>query len=152
MIRLREVRRADIDVFFAHEHDPRASRLAGVKPRARDEFMAHWDRILADETVIERTILADGAVAGRIACFEMQGRQEIGYWIGREFWGMGVTTGALGLFLAEIDRRPLFAQVSDGNAASIRVLTRHGFTFIDSTDEAETDRYLAGRVNSYQLG
>lgn len=143
--------RDDIDVFFAHEHDAVASVLAGVKPRVESEFYEHWERILADDTVNERTITFDGAVAGRIASFMMQGRYEIGYWIGREYWGMGVATRAMGLFLTEIDRRPLFAQVCAENTASIRLLERRGFAKIGEADEPETDRYLAGIVNTYRL-
>ena len=150
-IELRPVEPPDIDVFFAHEHDPVASVLAGVKPRERTEFYRHWDRILADESVTERAILIDGTVAGRISSFITEGRLELGYWIGRELWGRGVASRAMGLFLSEECRRPLFAQVSAENPASIRLLERNGFTRIGAAHEPDTDRFLGGVVVTLRL-
>ena len=46
--------------------------------------MAHWTKILADETVIKKTVLFDGRVAGNVVSFEQECEREVGYWIGRE--------------------------------------------------------------------
>jgi RimJ/RimL family protein N-acetyltransferase len=135
----------------ACEADPVSNALAGVKPRDRDAFMTHWQRVFADGRVIPRTILADGVVAGSIACFERDGEALIGYWIRRDYWGLGIATRALGLLLNEVQRRPLHARVSAGNAASIRILQRHGFIETGRSDEPETERYRAGPVIAYRL-
>ncbi len=138
-------------MFFAHDQDPVSAELAGVRPRARAEFDAHWERILADDSVVERAIVADGQLAGRIACFEIGTHKTVGYWIARERWGRGIATRALGLLVAEVTDRPLFAQVRAENGASIRVLERNGFRAIATTDEPGTERYTAGRVVRYRL-
>jgi RimJ/RimL family protein N-acetyltransferase len=81
-------------------------------------------KILNDKTIVTRTILADGEVAGNAVSWSQDGHREIGYWIGRSFWGKGVATAALGQFLQVIDERPHYAWVARHNAASIRVLER----------------------------
>ena len=154
-VSLRSITRDDLAVLYQHETDPESGRLAGVKPRSRDAFIAHWERVITEERAIERAILADGVLAGRVACFEAEHDGHptwmLGYWIGREHWGRGVASSAVGLFLAEIDRRPLLARVLATNAASIRILERHGFARTAETHEPETERYTAGLVLDFRL-
>jgi RimJ/RimL family protein N-acetyltransferase len=101
--------------------------MAAFPSRERDAFMTHWDRILTNPSVISRTVLLDDAVAGNIAAFDYEGRREVGYWIGREWWGRGVATRALVEFLAVETSRPIYAGVALNNAGSIRVLEKCGF-------------------------
>jgi RimJ/RimL family protein N-acetyltransferase len=89
---LREVMESDLPVFFEHQRDPEVNRMAAFAARDRDAFMAHWSKILGDHSVVTRTIIADGHVAGNVVSWEHSGRLEVGYWIGREFWGRGIAT------------------------------------------------------------
>ena len=59
--------------------------------------------------------------------FEQDGKPEVTYWIGREFWGKGIATKALAEFLGHVPVRPLYARAAKDNVASIRVLTKCGF-------------------------
>lgn len=129
-VTLREVRDEDLPIFFEQQRDPEANQMAAFtsgRPDDRDAFMAHWARIRSDDTNINRTILAAGEVAGNIACFRDFGELEIGYWLGRAFWGRGVATEALAAFLREIAERPLYARVAQDNVASLRVLQKCDF-------------------------
>jgi len=117
----------DLDVLFEQQADPEATAMAAFPARDRQRFDAHWAKIRRDETVILRTILAGDHVAGGISSWQDEGRRLIGYWIGREYWGRGVATQALALFLAEVPARPLSAHVAAHNAGSIRVLQKCGF-------------------------
>jgi hypothetical protein len=92
---LRDVAGGDLPMFFEHQRDPAANRMAGFPPRDRDAFLAHWKKVLADGNIIKKTILFDGRVAGNVVSFENRGEREVGYWIGREYWGRGVATEAL---------------------------------------------------------
>ena len=74
-----------------------------------------------------RTVLADGDVAGNVVSFVQGGEREVGYWIGREFWGRGVASRALAAFLRIEKQRPLTAHVAKHNVASRRVLEKCGF-------------------------
>lgn len=124
---LRSVEDADLEVYFEHQADPQAAEMAAVPARDRDQFTEHWAKVRADETVVTRTIVADGAVAGNIGSWQDDGQQVLGYRVGREHWGRGVATQALALFVAEVPIRPLYAHVVAHNAGSIRVLEKCGF-------------------------
>ena len=125
---LRQVLPEDVPSFYAYQSDPQASELAAVPARDRPAFDTHWGSIIADETGTARTILLDGEIAGYLLCFGSSEDRQVGYWIGRPYWGRGVATRALGLFLAEVRERPLHAHVAEHTAASIRVLEKCGFT------------------------
>ncbi len=71
---LREVTEADLPVFFEHQRQPEANRMAAFPAREREAFMAHWARILADETIFKRTIVFRGQVAGNVVSFLQDGR------------------------------------------------------------------------------
>ncbi|MET0202384.1 MAG: GNAT family N-acetyltransferase, partial [Gaiellaceae bacterium] len=81
---LRDVEPADLDAFFEHQSDPEAVAMAAFPARDRESFDAHWARLLADDSLVTRTIVDDGAVAGNIGCWEQDGRRLVGYWVGRE--------------------------------------------------------------------
>lgn len=126
-IRLREVVEPDIALFYEHQTDVAACKMAGFFVRERAAFEAHWSGILADEKTTQRTVLVDGATAGFIVSFIRDGRRQVGYWLGRDFWNGGVATRALGLFLETFEIRPLFGYVAKHNPASVRVLEKCGF-------------------------
>ena len=133
---LHDVTEGDLAIFFEHQRDPVANRMADFPPRDRDAFGAHWIKILADESVTTKTILFDGPVAGNVVSFEQDGEREVGYWIGREYWGRGVAMKALSVFLSRVEvSRPLNAGVAKHNIASRRVLEKCGFTVVGEKDE-----------------
>lgn len=126
-VRLRAVEDRDLDVLFDHQADPEAAEMAAFPPRDRERFDAHWAKIRADDTVVSRTILVDGLVAGGINSWQDGDQRLVGYWIGRKYWGRGVATHALTLFLSDLPARPVHAHVAAHNAGSIRVLQKCGF-------------------------
>ena len=65
-VTLREVTQEDLPIFFEHQLDAEATRMAAFPSRDRDAFMAHWARIMSNETGILNTILADDTVAGNV--------------------------------------------------------------------------------------
>jgi RimJ/RimL family protein N-acetyltransferase len=106
-LRLREVLDVDLPIFFEQQLDPDANHMASftVKdPTDREAFDARWTRILSDETIRVRTILYDGEVAGSVLSYEEDGKPEVSYWIGKEYWGRGIATWALADFLVHINR------------------------------------------------
>ena len=142
-VRLRAVRQSDLPIFFAHQLDPDANRMAAFifrEPTDRDAFLAHWAKILADETIVKQTILFDGQVAGNIGSWVRDGQREVGYWLGREFWGQGVATRALAAFLRRVAERPLYAYAAKDNLASLRVLEKCGFTIVGEDKEFSNAR------------
>ena len=135
-VMLRDVVKTDLPIFYEQQLDLEATAMAAFPARDREPFMAHWTKILANESGIHKTILFNYQVAGNIVCWEQEGEREVGYWIGKEFWGKGIATKALAEFLNQVKIRPLVAHVAKHNIASRRVLEKCGFTFI------KEDKYL----------
>ncbi len=123
-------------MFFAHQMDPQSVEMAAFPARDKGQFAAHWAKLRADDTLVVRTIVADGLVAGNIGSWSANGQQLLGYWVGREWWGRGVATQALALLVDEVSIRPLYAHVAEHNVGSARVLEKCGFRR-DRVQEAE---------------
>lgn len=126
-VSLREVQRDDLPSFFEHQCDPTAVRLAAFTSKDQKTFTEHWNKILANNAVTRKTILLDGMAVGFIVCFDRDGKREIGYWIGRDYWGIGIASKAVHEFLLDVAERPLYGIVASRNIASIRVLEKCGF-------------------------
>ncbi|MFJ7148688.1 GNAT family N-acetyltransferase [Streptomyces sp. NPDC100445] len=142
-VALRNVSDEDLEILFGYEHDPVAVRRSAFTPRPRDAFFRHWrERVLPDPDSLVRAVTVGGEVAGSVVSWTMDGRRYVGYWLGRAFWGRGVGTRALGLFL-ELERvRPLYADPFAGNTASVRLLGRHGFERIGTVRDGEREHVL----------
>ncbi len=134
MILLRHVMDSDLPIFFEQQKDPDAIQMAAFTSRDpfdQQSFDTHWQKIILDDSVIIRTILYEEQVAGYILSYIDEGNPEVGYWIGKEFWGNGIATKALAEFLATVNKnRPIYARTAKDNRASKRVLEKCGFCVI----------------------
>jgi len=84
---LRDVLPDDLPIFFEQQLDSEANYMAAFTskdPTNPEAFMAHWHRILADETTINQTILFHGQVAGSVSSYLDEGKPEVTYWLGKE--------------------------------------------------------------------
>lgn len=91
-VRLRDVEDADVEVFYEQQLDGEAAAMAAFPSRAWEAHSAHWAKIRNDETCFTRTIVADGEVVGNIGSWVQDGQREVGYWVGKPYWGrIGVT-------------------------------------------------------------
>lgn len=133
-VTLRDVRDDDLAMFFEHQMDSTANHMVAFTtrdPTDREAFMAHWAKITSDADVTIKTIDFDGQVAGYVAEFEREGKREVCYFLGKEFWGNGIATTALSQLLEQVTMRPLYAGVAEDNVASRRVLEKCGFAVIE---------------------
>ena len=131
---LRDVVNDDLPIFFEYQLDQGANYMAAFTardPTDQEAFLAHWHRILADKTNIIQTILFNRQVAGSVSSYEEEGKPEVTYWLGKEYWGKGIATWALKEFLAQKNQiRPIYARVAKDNLGSRRVLEKCGFKII----------------------
>jgi RimJ/RimL family protein N-acetyltransferase len=139
-VQLRDVIESDLPIFFEYQLDPDANYMAAFTardPTDRDAFMAHWTRIMSDETITIQTILFNGQVAGSVASYKDEefGELEITYWIGRDYWGNGIATRALSTFLDHVPVRPLYGRAAKDNRASLRVMGKCGFAICGEEKE-----------------
>jgi len=129
-ITLRDVTESDLPSLYEQQLDPEATAMAAFPARDHDAFMAHWKKIMAYEKNLIKTILCDGQVAGYILSWEMEGEREVGYWLGKEYWGKGIATQALAEYINIVKTRPLMAHVARHNIGSRRVLEKCGFMVV----------------------
>jgi len=129
-IGLRAVRDDDLDAIYDQMRDPEAVRMAAFTaedPDDRDAFDAHLVRLRTTPEILLRAITVDGELAGTIASFVVDGDTEITYWLDRSWWGLGITTQAVALFLDLVPVRPITARAASDNAGSLAVLRKTGF-------------------------
>ena len=129
-IELRDVIESDLEVFYENESDPEAIYMAAFTredPTDRAAFDAYWAKVLSKEDVLIQTILCDSVAIGSVLKFEMFGDTDLSYWINKAYWGRGIATQAVKLFLELLKERPLHARAASDNHASIRVLEKCGF-------------------------
>ncbi|WP_161982708.1 GNAT family N-acetyltransferase [Dictyobacter alpinus] len=149
---LRDVRESDLPIFFEQQLDKDASWMAAFvskDPANREAFNAHWSKILAAGNPIQ-TILFNGEVAGYVASYtdEELGHPEVTYWIGKPYWGKGIATRGLAMFLQQVQTRPMYGRAAKDNIGSVRVLEKCGFTRIGEDSgyanarARETEEYI----------
>ena len=129
-VTLRPLEDADLDALYQQATDPESIRMAAFTSENhtdRRAFLARMSRLRADPSVSHLVIDVDGAVAGTIGCFSMDGQREVTYWVDRALWGKGVASAALGILVAETAERPLYGRAASDNLGSIRVLEKAGF-------------------------
>nr|WSW69938.1 GNAT family N-acetyltransferase [Streptomyces sp. NBC_00995] len=129
-VSLRAVRITDLPSLFAWMSDPVAARTAAFTsedPSDRRAFDAYWARVLADPSVVMRTVVADGVVIGSAGAYGAPDERQVMYWIDRKHWGRGLATAALGALLDVVRERPLYARAAADNVGSRRVLEKCGF-------------------------
>lgn len=129
---LRPVQPDDIAIFFDQQTDTVALEMAAVPTRDRAAHDAHWTRVLADPSIVIRTVVDRAVVVGNVVSFVVDGERNVGYWIGRSGWGRGLATRALAEYLDLVTERPLYAHVADSNLTSVRVLAKCGFDVVGS--------------------
>jgi RimJ/RimL family protein N-acetyltransferase len=136
-VRLRMLEDNDLDRLFEWERHPGAVAMAAftrADPSDRAAFDRHYERIRNDPdcTLLAIDDAGDGAFAGTIGSFTMEGDREITYWIDPSRWGRGLASAAVAEFLRIEVTRPLFARVAAHNIGSAKVLARAGFVQVGS--------------------
>jgi RimJ/RimL family protein N-acetyltransferase len=132
-IQLRDVLDGDLELFFVNQLDPDANHMAAFtakNPADRDAFNAFWAKIRANNTIMIKTILVEGQVVGSVLSYVDDGKPEVSYWFGKEYWGRGIATLALAEFLKIQTQRPIYARAAKDNIPSLRVLEKCGFILI----------------------
>ena len=88
-------------------------------------------------------IFQNNKLLGGIALTEFNGPScELGYWLGKQYWGSGFATEAVGGILSfgfdELKLNNIFAAYKIGNEASKNVLKKCGFHFFREFQEFDT--------------
>jgi RimJ/RimL family protein N-acetyltransferase len=127
---LRPVETTDLDAIFEQMRDPESVNMAAFTaedPSDRNRFDAHMEMVMSSPENTLRAVTSDDLFVGTIGSFVSDGATEVTYWLDRAYWGQGVASRALALFLHEVQIRPLMARAASDNAGSLRVLHKAGF-------------------------
>jgi [ribosomal protein S5]-alanine N-acetyltransferase len=139
-LELRAPTRADAGQLFEVFSDPEVMRYWSTVPMRStaeaETMVANSQEHVAAGTGFRWAVCRreDARVMGTISIFhfdEQNDRAEIGYALGRAFWGRGfmheALTALVGFAFGDMDLRRLEADTDPRNAASIRALERLGF-------------------------
>ncbi|RYG21665.1 MAG: N-acetyltransferase [Chitinophagaceae bacterium] len=153
-ITLTKTEEEDLTTLFEFQLNEDANYLAaftGKDPHNKPAYIEKYSKHLADPTINNQTIYADGVIVGSIAKFIMHNDAEITYWIDHAWWGKGVATAALLSFLKIEQTRPLYARTAFDNYGSQRVLEKCGFQKIGTDSGYANARKTEIEEYIYQL-
>ena len=132
---LRTTVASDLEVFFLNQLDEESNQMAAfisADPSDKKAYIDKWTKLLNDETIHIKTIIYNDEIAGTVAKYEMDGKAEITYWIGKRYWGRGIASKAVEAFLRLEKKRPIYGRVAFDNIKSLRVLEKSGFVRVGS--------------------
>ena len=96
-------------------------------------------------------ITDDDTAVGSIGVFcGGNGLAELGYWLGRPYWGKGIMTKMIAEICGQAFHRfaidEIFAEPYEWNAASQRVLEKAGFVYTGEKEKSRVYTLAKGRV------
>lgn len=157
-VSLRRLLPADLAVFFNMQQDKDAIHMAAFtaeNPADRVTFEDKWHRILTDPDIKLRTILVnndynEAEVAGNVVVFPSELGREIGFWVIKKFWRLGVGQQAVAIFLKELNEPTLYARSAFDNSASIKILEANEFIYQSSETNFACGRNTEIKENVYK--
>lgn len=144
-IELRERTEAHVRIYFERTRDGEIQRMCPQRAQTVGEALEDFKgTLLPGAGSFGRTVYADGKYVGDVWCFGIREEDEpdamLSYCLfDRAVWGRGIGTEAVRLFLGEVQERFALRTVGaftyTGNAASVRVLEKNGFSLRESFSE-----------------
>jgi RimJ/RimL family protein N-acetyltransferase len=134
-VALREIRESDVAILFAQQDDPEANEMAAFPARGETAYREHMARVLATPSSLIWAVVVGDDVVGQVCSWDADGIREVGYWIGREYWGNGYATAAVRQLVEKDPARPMWAEIAEHNIGSQRVVERCGFVFVREVRE-----------------
>lgn len=157
-IELRPYRADMASALVAAANDERIARFMSDQfpyPYTMEAATAWIERASLDDPPLQFATFVDGTLAGGLGGFlgtaERTGSCEIGWWLNPDYWGRGITSGAVRALIDELftthELMRLWAPVMHPNRASARVAEKAGMRFEGVAPSA----YLKAGVRYDQL-
>lgn len=121
---------ADLEDFFAFQLDEEANYLAAFTakdPNDKTAYITKYTAHMVDPNINMQTIRLEEEIVGSIARFMLGEDAGLTYWISKQYWGRGIATQALKIFLQMETIRPILAFTVFDNLGSQKVLLKNGF-------------------------
>jgi RimJ/RimL family protein N-acetyltransferase len=145
-LRLRPLEMTDADALFVLASDPDVAKYMSWDPhRDRSDTVGFLERMVAtrnEGTSVGWAIIVEGKVVGVISIDGIRwdfrawrvDRAEMGYWLGKPYWGQGITseaaTAALRFAFETVGLHKVTIGCVEGNAASQAIIEKLGFRFL----------------------
>ena len=139
---LRPWREEDAEALYCYASDPLVGPAAGWSAHTDIECSRRTIReVLSEEGIFAVVLRTTGEPVGSIGLHPTtapgySGEWELGYWIGRAYWGQGLIPEAaaavMELAFAVKCRERLWCAHFEGNDRSRRVMEKCGFTYVFS--------------------
>lgn len=153
---MRPWRESDAEALFLYASDPDVGTPAGWPAHSSVAMSLDVIKYVfsAPETyalVLKHTGVPVGCCGvvppeARPHAFMRKGDAEIGYWVGKPFWGMGLVPEAVRALIARLrdglGARDLWIGFCDGNDRSRRVAEKCGFSFDHSEHDGEATEHF----------
>ena len=148
-ISLRAWKQDDAEALFPLASDPAVGNAAGFPPHASiDESRRVIREILCKPETYAIVGRADGKLLGCINLFSGQKGKSVyeveevdmGYWLGRPFWGHGIMAEAVGLLcercraFGKFRCAKVIGHAKEDNVRSRRVLEKAGFNLVETSN------------------
>ncbi|MBR2780687.1 MAG: GNAT family N-acetyltransferase [Eubacteriaceae bacterium] len=156
---MRKWRESDAKDLFLYAKDPAVGPIAGWPPhRSEEESLDIIRNVLNGAEAYAVCLKEDGRAIGAIELrlcghTDMTDREdecELGYWLGKPFWGQGIMPEAAGEILRhafeDLGMTKVWAGYYDGNERSKRVQEKLGLRYQWTTHDVEVPRMNEVRV------
>ena len=133
MLTLEKTTLEDLEALFTFQTHPDGIWMAAFTPENSNDkaaYMAKFSDIIANPAINNQTIRLQNEIVGSVSHFDLGDETHVTYWIDRKHWGKGIASEALQKFVANAEKRPLFALVAFDNLGSQKVLEKAGFVRI----------------------
>lgn len=114
-------------VFQTNKEGVWMAAFTSENPSDKVAYMEKWTKIVMNPKISMQTIRQGGLVVGSVIHFDVMEETNVSYWIDHKYWGKGIATEALKMFVDTTIKRPLYARVAFDNYGSQRVLEKAGF-------------------------
>jgi ribosomal-protein-alanine N-acetyltransferase len=129
-LKLRKTSLTDLGTFFLFQLNEESNYMAAFTAKDlsdREAYFEKWGRLIADPAIHMQSIEVEGELVGSLLIWLMGDEPQIAYGVGRQYWGRGIASEGLRMFLKLEPRRPLYGRVAFDNLRSQRVLEKCGF-------------------------
>ncbi len=160
---LRRWQDGDAHDLFEYASDPEVGPVAGWPPhQSVEESRQIVQTVFAAPETYAVCLKQDGRAIGAIGLkfgdgadlADADNEAELGYWLGRPFWGQGIMTEAAGAVLRrafqDMGLARVWAGYYDGNERSRRVLEKCGFRHWRTTEDVDVP--LMGETRTEHAG
>jgi len=158
---LRPWREDDAEDLYKYASDPEVGPPAGWRPHTSVENSREIIRaVLSALDTFAVCLKEDGKAIGSIGFHrndlaELDDEYELGYWIGKPFWGQGLIPEAsremLRYAFEDLGMRRIWCGYYDGNVKSRRVQEKLGFVYHHTTEGIEVSQINEIRTGHVML-